>query len=232
MKYIAYYRVSTRKQGESGLGLEAQRATVANYVKSVGGESAGEFVEVESGKRADRPQLARAIATAKRQGAVLVIAKLDRLSRNVAFLAALMDSGVDFVAVDMPSASRFMLHVMIAFAEEEARKISERTTAALAAAKARGTLLGSARPGHWQGREDARRLGAGRGAEVSAEVRTAKAMAAVADLIPEMQARRQSGESLGAIAAALNSAGQKTARGAEWTAMQVKRALDRAAETR
>ena len=137
MQFVTYLRVSTERWGQSGLGLEAQRAAVAAHVLGRG-EVAAEFVEVESGKRADRPELVRALAEAKRAGAVLLIAKLDRLARNVAFIANLLESGVEVTAADMPEANRFVLHVMAAVAEQEGRAISERTKAALAAAKARG----------------------------------------------------------------------------------------------
>lgn len=140
---VAYYRVSTDRQGRSGLGLEAQRDAVADFIASKGWNLAGEYTEVESGKRKDRPELAQAIAEAKRIKGKLVIAKLDRLARNVHFIAGLMETGVDFVAVDMPTADRFMLHIYAAMAEEEGRRISQRTKAALAAAKARGVDLGS-----------------------------------------------------------------------------------------
>ena len=133
MLFITYLRVSTDRQGKSGLGLEAQRKAVLDYVAGKG-EIAAEFVEVESGKRDDRPQLARALAEAKRIGAVLLIAKLDRLARNVAFIANLLESGADIAAADMQEANRFLLHVMAAVAEHEAQAISDRTRAALAAA--------------------------------------------------------------------------------------------------
>src|SRR5262245_39203750 len=142
--FIGYLRVSTKQQGDSGLGLDGQRTALESYVKQVKGTLVTVYVEVESGKRADRPQLAKAIAHAKRSKATLCVAKLDRLSRNVEFLARVMNSGCEFAAVDMPSANRFMLHVMAAVAEHEAKAISDRTRAALAAAKARGMLLGSA----------------------------------------------------------------------------------------
>ena len=141
-RYIAYYRVSTVRQGESGLGLEAQRAATTSFMKSADAELVSEFTEVESGKRANRPELAAAIQQCRNSGAVLLIAKLDRLARNVAFIANLLESGVKFTAIDMPNADRFMMHVYAAMAEEEGRRISERTTAALAAAKARGVRLG------------------------------------------------------------------------------------------
>lgn len=140
--YVAYYRVSTERQGRSGLGLEAQRAAVDHHLAGNGGTMLAEFVEVETGKRSDRPQLAAAIQACRRRKATLIIAKLDRLARNVAFVASLMETGVPFVAADMPNADRFMLHVYAAMAEEEARRVSQRTKAALAAAKARGAVLG------------------------------------------------------------------------------------------
>ncbi|MDK9721981.1 MAG: recombinase family protein [Rhodospirillales bacterium] len=149
--FVAYFRVSTARQGQSGLGLEAQRQAVNTFAARHEGEVLTEFVEVESGKRNDRPQLAAALAECKRKRATLLIAKLDRLARNVAFVAQLMETGIPFLAVDMPTADRFMLHVYAAMAEEEARRIGARTKAALAAAKARGTVLGT------HGRELARR---------------------------------------------------------------------------
>lgn len=143
-RFVAYYRVSTDRQGRSGLGLEAQREAVRSYVAQRGGDVLDEFTEVETGKRADRPQLAAALEACRRQKATLVIAKLDRLARNMAFVANLMEGRVDFVAADMPSADKFMIHIFAALAEEEGRRISQRTKAALAAAKARGVQLGRA----------------------------------------------------------------------------------------
>ncbi len=145
-KIVAYYRVSTKKQGASGLGLEAQRAAVQNYAQASGGVIAAEYTEVESGKLAARPILARALAQARRGRARLVIAKLDRLSRNVAFLSTLMEAGCEFTACDNPNANKLTIHILAAVAESEARLISERTKASLAAARARGVVLGSARP--------------------------------------------------------------------------------------
>ena len=141
-RFIAYYRVSTERQGRSGLGLEAQSEAVRNYVAQRGGDVLAEFTEVETGKRSDRPQLGAALDACRRQKATLVIAKLDRLARNMAFVANLMEGRADFVAVDMPNADRFTLHLFAALAEEEGRRISQRTKAALAAAKARGVQLG------------------------------------------------------------------------------------------
>jgi DNA invertase Pin-like site-specific DNA recombinase len=228
-KLIAYYRVSTEKQGASGLGLEAQRKAVQDFAAATGDGIVATFTEIESGKRADRPELAKAIAHARRIKARLCIAKLDRLARNVAFLSALMDSGCEFVAVDNPTANRLTIHILAAVAEDEARRISERTKAALGAAKARGVKLGSARPGHWDGREGARLEGLVKARESARLVKREKAMEAVADLLPDMRARRAAGETLQVIADALNDAGQRTTRGNLWTANGVRLALERAA---
>ena len=141
MKFVAYYRVSTAKQGRSGLGLEAQRASVQAYLRD--GRIVAEYVEVESGKRDDRPKLAQAIAHAQREGATLIIAKLDRLARSVAFIFALRDSGAKFIACDMPEANTLTIGLLAAMAQHERELISERTKAALAAKKARGFVLGS-----------------------------------------------------------------------------------------
>lgn len=165
--------MSTEKQGRSGLGLEAQQAAIIAYC--TGHNLVQIYVEVETGKNSARPEIARALAHAKRLGGRLVIAKLDRLARKVAFVANLMESGVDFVALDMPHATPFMLHIMSAIAEQEARSCSERTKAALSAAKARGVLLGSARPGHWKGREHLRAATLARGRATIARNRAAKA---------------------------------------------------------
>jgi DNA invertase Pin-like site-specific DNA recombinase len=139
---VAYYRVSTQRQGQSGLGLEAQQAAVAAHAASTKSTLLAAFTEVESGTKAHRSQLAAALARCRDTGAILVIAKLDRLARNVAFLSALMDGAIEFRALDLPGASRFHLHIMAAVAEQEALAASERTTAALQAAKARGVTLG------------------------------------------------------------------------------------------
>ena len=138
MKYVAYYRVSTARQGQSGLGLEAQQSAVESFCEPI--ES---FTEVESGKLKQRPELMRAIAACKRHKAILVVAKLDRVARNVAFVSTLMESGVEFIACDNPNANRLTIHILAAVAEDEASRISERTKAALAAAKRRGVVLGN-----------------------------------------------------------------------------------------
>ena len=142
-KFIAYFRVSTDKQGKSGLGLEAQRKAVLDYLNGGRWTLVQEFVEIESGKHSDRQQLAAALAACKKHRAKLVIAKLDRLSRNLAFIAALMESSVEFVAVDNPHANKLTVHILAAVAEHEREMISERTKAALQAAKARGVRLGN-----------------------------------------------------------------------------------------
>ena len=148
---VAYYRVSTDRQGRSGLGLEAQQKAVMDFLNGGAWELVGEFVEVESGKKSDRPELTRAIDACRKHKARLVIAKLDRLSRNLAFVATLMDSGVEFVAVDNPHANKLTIHILAAVAEHEREAISERTKAALAAAKARGKRLGTPGPGRRRG---------------------------------------------------------------------------------
>jgi DNA invertase Pin-like site-specific DNA recombinase len=155
-KIVAYYRVSTKRQGESGLGLEGQQAAVAAFAKQHGASIVANYIEIESGKRSNRPVLAQALGHARLAKATLAVAKLDRLARNVAFLSALMESGVDFVACDNEHANRLTIHILAAVAEAEAKAISERTKTALAAAKRRGVKLGSARPGHWKGRESKR----------------------------------------------------------------------------
>lgn len=140
--FIAYYRVSTTRQGESGLGLEAQKKAVADYLNGGDWKIIAEYTEIESGKRNDRPKLAEAITLCKKHKATLIIAKLDRLARNVHFVSGLMEAGVEFIAVDNPNANRLMVHLLAAFAEHEREQISKRTKDALQAAKARGVQLG------------------------------------------------------------------------------------------
>jgi len=203
VRFVTYLRVSTERQGQSGLGLEAQRAAVAAHVLGRG-EVVAEFVEVESGKRAERPQLAQALVDAKRTGAVLLIAKLDRLARNVAFIANLLESGVEVTAADMPEANRFVLHIMAAVAEQEACAISERTKAALAAAKARGVRLGWSNPK----RAFEQRQAANKGAAVN----RARALTHAENVLPVIKQIRAGGASLRQMAAELNARGIKTAR--------------------
>ena len=226
-KILAYYRVSTEKQGKSGLGLEGQRFAVEAFAKQTGAEILKAYTEIETGKRSDRPELAKALAHAKRSNATLVVGKLDRLSRNVAFTSALMDSGVDFVACDNVHANRLTLHILAAVAEDEVRRISERTKAALQAAKARGVKLGSARPRHWEGRQQARLNGLKAAREVSAQVRKQEASQAYTDIYPVVSELRAKGLTLQAIADELNNQGHTTRRGKPWNPMQVARVLER-----
>lgn len=142
-KYVSYLRVSTTRQGSSGLGIDAQRSAVAAYIAAQNGELLNEFVEVESGSKRGRPVLVQSIAQCRRERATLLIAKLDRLARNVAFVSSLMESGVEFVATDAPYANKLMIHILAAFAEHEREQISLRTRQALQAAKDRGVKLGA-----------------------------------------------------------------------------------------
>jgi DNA invertase Pin-like site-specific DNA recombinase len=214
-KWIAYYRVSTDRQGDSGLGLDAQRKLVNDYLNGGNWTLAAEFTEVESGKRSDRPQLAAALAMCKRLRAKLIVAKLDRLSRNVGFISALMDSGVEFVAADMPHANKMTLQVMAVFAEYERDQISERTRRALAQAKERGTKLGGPK------RLEASALGA------AANRTNAERFATnVIPIIREIQASGVT--TLRGVARALNARGVRSARGVPWSAVAVTNILKRA----
>ena len=218
---IGYYRVSTKRQGRSGLGLEAQEKAVQDYQREHGGRVLATYEEIETGKRADRPELARALAHAKRSGAVLLVAKLDRLARNVAFTSALMDSGVDFVACDNPHANRLTIHILAAVAEHEARMISERTRAALAAYKRRGGLLGASLLQCRNLSDKAR----AKGRKAASKVVSDQAHQAYADLLPSMLQWRQAGLSQQAIADRLNERGHTTRRGKPWNQVQVLRVL-------
>lgn len=221
-KFVAYYRVSTKKQGRSGLGLDAQRESVTAHLASVQGTLVAEFTEVEHGTRKGnhRPQLQAALAACRVHSAVLVIAKLDRLARNVAFVSNLMESNVDFCACDFPQANRLTIHILAAIAEHEAEMISARTKAALAAAKRKGVLLGGDRGNcHLIYRK---------GAKASAHVRSLKAQQRTVDLLPVITEIRASGaQSLRQIADGLNERRIPTARnhGALWSAVQVARIL-------
>lgn len=227
VKLVAYYRVSTQRQGRSGLGLEGQQTAVEAYAKQIHATIIASYVEIESGKRADRPQLAKAIAHSKATRATLTVAKLDRLARNVALASKLMESGVEFVCCDNPHANKLTLHILMAVAEDEARRISDRTKAALSAAKARGVKLGSTRPGHWDGREANRLQGARKGTEIAAVARSEKADEHAAFHIPEVMRMKAEGETLQVIASRLNEAGHTTSRGKPWTATAVLRLLRR-----
>jgi DNA invertase Pin-like site-specific DNA recombinase len=225
VKIVAYYRVSTKKQGASGLGLEAQKTAVADYAKHNQGKICAEYTEIESGKHSERPELAKAIAHAKLNKATLVVAKLDRLARNVQFTATLMNSGIDFIACDNPHANRLTIHILAAVAEHEAVQTARRTRDALAAAKARGIKLGSAREGHWDGRENKR--GWKKGAKNSAKARTLRAKAAYAFLLDKMRAWKGSGDSYETIANKLNEEGHQTTSGKPFTGTAVWRIMKR-----
>jgi DNA invertase Pin-like site-specific DNA recombinase len=215
-KFVAYYRVSTQRQGESGLGLEAQRAAVQTYLNGGSWSLLGEHIEVETGKNNDRVELQRALDMCRRNKAKLIIAKLDRLSRNLAFIATLMDAGVEFIAVDNPHASRLTLHILAAVAEHERVMISERTKVALQAAKARGTVLGNPSLG------EARKRGHA--------AQRAMAGQFAANVLPVMRELQAAGvTSRNAIAGELNRRGVKTARGGAWTHVTVGNVLARAA---
>ena len=219
-QFVSYLRVSTARQGASGLGMEAQRKAVADYLNGGLWTLVAEFVEVESGKRGDRPELAKALAACRVHGATLVIAKLDRLSRNAAFLLNLQAAGVEFVAADMPHANRLTVGIMALVAEEEARMISKRTKDALQAAKARGVKLGNPK-----NLSDAARL---KGSTLASQARTAKVEQRVQDLAPIIREAQANGAgSLRELAKVLNDRGIPTARGGTWTATQVNRLLGR-----
>lgn len=224
---VAYYRVSTKRQGESGLGLDAQQATVAAYCRENGCELLAEFTEIESGRVNSRPRLQMAMRLARARKATLVVAKLDRLARNVAFLSALMESRVDFVACDIPLANKLTLHILAAVAEHEVDRIRERTKVALQAAKARGQRLGSHRPGHWDGHEQQRIEGAKAGGRIAAELARDAAREAYLDVVPTIRTMHDQGHTLQAIADHLNQAGQTTRNGSRWRATTVQRTLTR-----
>jgi DNA invertase Pin-like site-specific DNA recombinase len=203
-KFISYLRVSTDKQGERGYGIAAQRKAVEDYLNGGTWQLVGEYVEVESGKRNNRPELAKALAACRKHKAKLVIAKLDRLARNVAFIANLMDGKVDFVCCDMPEASRLTIHVLAAVAEHEREMIARRTKEGLAAAKARGVVLGNVE------------LAAANKAAATAR---AKALAPVFAELGEKSARE--------IARILNARNVATPAGGIWHAQTVQRVRGR-----
>lgn len=215
-KFISYIRVSTAKQGESGLGIEAQQEAVKRFLNGGDWELAAEFIEIETGKGADalakRPKLKAALEMCRRQGATLVIAKLDRLARNVHFVSGLMESKVRFVACDMPEANELTIHIMAAFAEHEAKRISQRTKEALAAVKVRGVRLGTTGP------KNLRRC---------LEERTTAANAGALKLASLVAGYQRQGLPQRAIVAELNSLGVKAPRGGEWSLPQFQRLLKR-----
>jgi DNA invertase Pin-like site-specific DNA recombinase len=206
--YVAYYRVSTDRQGQSGLGLEAQTAAVARIAARC--PVVAEYTEIESGKQhANRPQLLAALAHAKRLHAGLIIAKLDRLARNVHFISGLMESGVEFIAADMPEANRLTVHILAAVAEHEREMTSQRTKDALQAAKARGTQLGNPR---WS--ESLARARSVKNPNVPSK-----------ELLDLMRHHRTAGESFRALARRLNVLGLRTPGGCEWHASTVRAAI-------
>jgi DNA invertase Pin-like site-specific DNA recombinase len=211
-KAVAYLRVSTDKQGKSGLGLEAQREAVARYVAANGVDLIGEHIEVETGKGANalskRPELVAALATAKREKAGLIIAKLDRLARNVHFISGLMETGVEFAVADMPNADRFQLHLFAALAEKEAEVISQRTKAALAAAKDRGTELG-------------------KHGKILAARNQAEAMNRLEPIAAELLALKAEGLSVRKMVEALNSRAIPSPAGGKWHPASLHKALAR-----
>lgn len=209
--YIAYLRVSTREQGDSGLGLQAQQTAVERFAddKAI----LATFTEVESGKRCDRPQLAAALAACKQHGATLLIAKLDRLARNVRFVSTLLDGDVPFVCCDMPSADRTMLQMVSVFAEHEARCISERTRAALQAKKQRGET--------WGPSAAVRATGLAKGVATN----RAKADAARAVVYDRCRSLRDAGRSLQEIASILNGSGHRTSTGGNYSPTAIHRVL-------
>ncbi|MBR0934863.1 recombinase family protein [Bradyrhizobium jicamae] len=222
-KFIAYYRVSTGKQGKSGLGIEAQHEAVRTYLNGGDWSIVGEFTEIESGKRSDRPALEQALAAARLHRAALVVSKVDRLTRSVAFLSRLLEAGVDVRFADLPAiegaTGRFMLQQMVAVAELEAGLISDRTKKALSAAKKRGTVLGG-----FRGVVPGRKM-----REASRKALQARSAARAADIAPAIKALQDAGKtSLREIAAGLNAQGIPTARGnGTWSAVQVARVLER-----
>ena len=220
---IAYRRVSTKRQEDSGLGLDAQLKAIRDFTELTGAKVLRIYTETESGRNCNRPELAKAIADAKRSNAKLVIAKLDRLSRNAAFLLTLQDSKLDFVCCDNPDANRLTIGILAVVAEDEAIRISQRTKAALAAYKARGGLLGGSRPECRNLTEDGRQ----RGVQAASRKRTASAAEAYTDLTPMMREWKADGYTQKAIANELNRLEYATRQGKPWNQGQVSRVLNR-----
>jgi DNA invertase Pin-like site-specific DNA recombinase len=218
-KFVSYLRVSTARQGRSGLGLEAQREAVRSYLDGGKWKLVAEFVEVESGKKDDRPKLVEALHRAKVTGATLIVAKLDRLSRNVAFLANLKESGVKFVCADMPDANELTIHLFAAIAQHERKIISERTRNAMAAAKRKGRTFGNP--------NGARALrGLGNGSAVTAlKANADKHAESILPIIADIQA--SGATALRAIADELNAREILTARGGQWHACTVRNVIQR-----
>jgi DNA invertase Pin-like site-specific DNA recombinase len=216
-KFVSYLRVSTARQGQSGLGIEAQRSSVTNYLNGGSWRLVGEFVEVESGKNNNRPELQKALSACRIHNATLVVARLDRLARNAHFLLGLKEAGVDFVCVDMPAANALTIGIMAMVAQEEARLISARTKAALAQAKARGVVLGSPKP--------ITRSTQVMGARQSAVVRSANATRWMTDVKPIVERAVREMGTLRAAAGYLTLTGVPARRGGMWSATQVMRVM-------
>ena len=216
-KFAAYYRVSTARQGRSGLGLDAQKAAVREWLNGGDWQLVGEFQDVESGKRNDRAGLQAALEASRLRGATLVIAKLDRLSRDAAFLLTLQNGGVKFIAVDMPEANELTVGIMAVVAQAERKMISSRTKAALTAAKARGRVLGGYKGGRMPDPQE------------GVQAIKAQADAFAARVRPLVDDLRGQGMSLLQIAERLETEGVETARGGAWTADAVRRVMQRAA---
>jgi DNA invertase Pin-like site-specific DNA recombinase len=221
---VAYLRVSTQRQGASGLGLDAQREAVAAYCKQHGCEVSREFQEIESGKNNDRKVLAEAMRFAKRTRSTLVIGKLDRLARNVHFISGLMESDVDFAACDLPQANRLLLHIMAAVAEAEAKAISDRTTAALKVSKSNGTKLGATNPKS----RNMTTIDMAAGRKLGVAAIKQKANAFHADVLPDLIELREDGLTLAEIADTMNDRNQFQRNGKPWSAVQVSRVLAKA----
>jgi len=220
VKYVSYIRVSTVKQGTSGLGLEAQEKAIAEYLNGGDWEVIAEFKEVESGKNDNRVQLQEALKRCQMTGATLIIAKLDRLSRDLHFISSIQKAGIEFVAYDMPSACKFTIHIFAALAEHERELISQRTKAALKIAKARGVKLGN---------NNLTLDGSGKGSKNSIEARKKKADLFAEQIAPILKEHMSNGLSLNSIASKLNQQSMLTARGktGAWTARAVKNILNR-----
>ena len=219
-RYVGYLRVSTKKQGTSGLGLEAQRKAVEDYLNGGRWKLLAEFVEVESGRKTERVELQNALRMCRLHDATLVVAKLDRLARNAHFLLSLQKAGVDIVACDMPFADRFTVGIMAMVAEKVAEQISTNTKAALAAAKRRGVKLGT--PSNLTYKASLK------GNKVSTATRSLTAAKRAQDLAPTlMEIQGQGVTSFRQMALALNERGIPTARGGQWTAVQVQRVIQR-----
>lgn len=235
VKYVAYYRVSTKKQtkagksGYSGLSFEAQEQAVRDLITRTGGELVGAYTEVETGKKSDRPQLEMAIQHARTADATLVVAKLDRLARNVEFTGKLTNMQNEgrfrFICCDAPAANELTIHILAAVAADEARRTSQRTKAAMVALKEKGVKLGSARPGHWEGREHLR--GWKKAVKAATESRRKRTSNYYEHLLPEIQERRQRGDTMEEIVRAFNDRGLVTQSGKPFTQVTLWRIVKR-----